>query len=320
MTGPVQIDTRVLDGLTLPRIALGCGGFGGVGSAPAFFGQGLSDDQAATLMDAAWELGITHFDTADAYGGGRSERAIGAWIRARGVRPTLTTKTFNPVSEGGDSGLAPPRVRRAIADSLKRLGVEQVECYLAHEPDPAVAIEDTLAVFSELRAEGQLGAFGVSNFDPSALERALDCATPPVAVQNGCSLLERRDEAELLPLCAQRAVGYIAFSPLAGGWLTGKYRRAAPYPSGSRMMQRPEPYLALATDATFDALEELERLAQARGCSIAATALAWLLADERIAQVVVGPSTPEHLAPVREALEQPMGAAERELLSELFSP
>src|SRR6266705_5064978 len=96
-------------GVTVPRVALGCGNFGGVGSAPEFFGQGLTQDQALALMDAAWELGITHFDTADAYGGGRSERAIGQWIRSRGVRPLLTTKTFNPMSAGGDHGLAPER-------------------------------------------------------------------------------------------------------------------------------------------------------------------------------------------------------------------
>src|ERR1700704_3788132 len=96
--------------LELPRIALGCGNFGGVGSAPEFFGQGLSQDQALELMDAAWQAGITHFDTADAYGGGRSEQAIGEWIRSRGVRPRLTTKTFNPMRSGADSGLRPERI------------------------------------------------------------------------------------------------------------------------------------------------------------------------------------------------------------------
>ena len=123
-------------GQTIPRIALGCGNFGGVGSAPAFFGQGLSDDEAFALMDAAWELGITHFDTADAYGGGRSERAIGAWMRARGVRPALTTKTFNPMDDGADQGLAPERIARQLDSSLERLGVDHVELYLAHDFDP----------------------------------------------------------------------------------------------------------------------------------------------------------------------------------------
>src|SRR5580704_5621799 len=95
----------------LARIALGCGNFGGVGSAPAFFGQGISESGAFALMDAAWEAGIRHFDTADAYGGGRSETTIGKWIAARGVRPTLTTKTFNPMTAGADHGLAPERIK-----------------------------------------------------------------------------------------------------------------------------------------------------------------------------------------------------------------
>ena len=125
--------------LPLPRVSLGCGNFGGVGSAPAFFGQGTSADDARELMDAAWELGITHFDTADAYGGGRSESMIGDWIRSRGVRPMLTTKTFNPMDAGADHGLAPERIARQLEDSLERLGVDYVDLYLAHDFDPGRA-------------------------------------------------------------------------------------------------------------------------------------------------------------------------------------
>ena len=109
-----------LSGLTISRVALGCGNFGGVGSAPAFFGQGLTQDQAFELMDAAWEFGLTHFDTADAYGGGRSETAIGRWIASRGVRPQLTTKTFNPMRAGADHGLKPERITRQLQSSLWR--------------------------------------------------------------------------------------------------------------------------------------------------------------------------------------------------------
>src|SRR5450755_3610144 len=114
MAETLEIERRSFgrDGLTIPRIALGCGNFGGVGSAPEFFGQGLTDDQALRLMDAAWEFGITGFDTADAYGGGRSERVIGRWIASRGLRPRLTTKTYNPVQAGADSGLKPERIAR----------------------------------------------------------------------------------------------------------------------------------------------------------------------------------------------------------------
>ena len=117
MTSTLEIEHRPLGRTdqTIPRIALGCGNFGGVGSAPAFFGQGQNEQEAIALMDAAWELGITHFDTADAYGGGRSEAAIGRWIKARGIRPGLTTKTYNPMDTGADHGLAPARINRQFA-------------------------------------------------------------------------------------------------------------------------------------------------------------------------------------------------------------
>jgi aryl-alcohol dehydrogenase-like predicted oxidoreductase len=124
----------------------------------------------------------------------------------------------------------------------------------------------------------------------------------------------------VLPLCERRGVAYLVFSPLAGGWLTGKYRRREPYPAGSRMTQRPEPYASLAaSDRTFDALEALEAFAQRRGMSMAGAALAWLLADSRITQVVVGPGRPEHLDPVAQALAQPLSADEARSLQKTFA-
>jgi aryl-alcohol dehydrogenase-like predicted oxidoreductase len=299
-----------MPGLTVARIALGCGNFGGVGSAPAFFGQGLTEDQAFELMDAAWESGIDWFDTADAYGGGRSERAIGRWMAARGVRPRLTTKTFNRMEADADQGLKPDRIGRQLRSSLDRLGVDHVELYLAHEFDPDVPLAETLGTFGAAQADGLIGAYGVSNFDAAQLEAAL-AAGAPRAVQNSYSLLARRDEREVLPLCAGRGVAYLAFSPLAGGWLTGKYRRGAAYPAGSRMTQRPEPYREFVTGPTFDALDRLQAIAANRGTSMAGLALGWLLAGDRVAQVVIGPGRPEHLAPVAEALRHPVTAAER---------
>ena len=297
-------------GLTVSRIALGCGNFGGVGSAPEFFGQGLSEDQAFELMDAAWESGIGWFDTADAYGGGRSERAIGRWMASRGVRPRLTTKTFNPMAAGADHGLEPDRIARQLRSSLDRLGVDRVELYLAHEYDPDVPVAESLRALGAAQSDGLIGAYGVSNFDASQLTAALVAGTPQ-AVQNSYSLLARQDERELLPLCAARGVAYLAFGPLAGGWLTGKYRRGAPYPAGSRMTQRPEPYQEFVTGLTFDALDRLQAIAANRGTSLAGLALGWLLADDRVAQVVIGPGRPDHLAPVAEALRLPVTGAER---------
>jgi len=304
-----------MPGLTVARIALGCGNFGGIGSAPEFFGQGLTEDQAFGLMDAAWESGIVHFDTADAYGGGRSEQAIGRWIRSRGVRPRLTTKTFNPMQAGADHGLEPDRIARQLRSSLDRLGVDQVDLYLAHDYDPAAPLAETLGAFGAAQDDGLIGAYGVSNFDARQLAAAL-AAGAPQAIQNSYSLLARQDEPEVLPLCAERGLAYLAFSPLAGGWLTGKYRRDVPYPAGSRMTQRPEPYRDLVTDRTFEALGRLEAIAAGRGTSLAGLALAWLLADERLAQIVIGPGRPEHLAPVSEALDHPLTQQERRTVTD----
>ncbi len=287
--------------LTVSRIALGCGNFGGIGSAPEFFGQGLSEDQALELMDAAWEFGITHFDTADAYGGGRSELSIGRWIRSRGVRPQLTTKTYNPMQAGADRGLRPERIARQLRTSLERLGVDHVELYLAHEFDPEVPLPASFGAFDQAQAEGTIRAYGVSNFDAPQLAASL-AAGAPQAIQNSYSLLAGQDEQDLLALCAEREVAYLAFSPLAGG---------EQFPSGSRMSQRPEPYRGLVTGRTFDALARLQAMASSRGISMAGLALAWLLADERVTQIVIGPGRPEHLAPVGEALKHPLTAEEQ---------
>jgi aryl-alcohol dehydrogenase-like predicted oxidoreductase len=295
-----------------PRVILGCGNFGGIGSAPAFFGQGETLEQAFELMDAASEAGITWFDTADAYGGGRSETYIGEWIRSRrpeGLR--LTTKTFNPMGEGEDHGLAPARVRRQIDASLQRLGVERVDLYLAHEWDPDVPVAELAGVLEELVAAGKVGAYGLSNVEGAQLSESLEAGSF-AAVQNSYSLLDREAERDVLPLCAANGLGFQAFSPLAGGWLTGKYRRDAPAPQGSRMTMRPGPYEHLRDDRVYDALEGLER----RG-DPATLALAWLLADDRVS-VVLGPRNPAHLAPALAALERPLSEAERGELSELF--
>jgi aryl-alcohol dehydrogenase-like predicted oxidoreductase len=295
-----------------PRLILGCGNFGGIGSAPAFFEKGDGLEQAFDLMDAAWSNGITWFDTADAYGGGRSETYIGEWIRSR--RPdglSLTTKTFNPMDEGEDHGLAPERVRRQIDTSLRRLGVERVDLYLAHAWDPDVPVAELAGVFEELAAAGKIGAYGLSNVGGAELREALGVGAF-AAVQSSYSLLDREVEQEVLPLCAEHGLWFQVHSPLMGGWLTGKYRRDAPAPEGSRMTLRSGPYEHLRDDRVYDALEKLER----RG-DPATLAFAWLLGDERVS-VVLGPRRPEQLEPAFAALANPLTRDERDSLSAEF--
>ncbi len=279
---------------------------------PSLFGRGDTQEQAFDLLDAAYEAGLTWLDTADAYGGGRSETYIGAWLSSRrpeGVR--ITTKTFAPMDEGEDHGLAPARVRRQIDTSLARLGVERVDLYLAHAWDPDVPVAEVAGVFEELVAAGKIGAYGLSNVGAGELAAGLE-AGAFAAVQNSYSLLDRDVEPDLLPLCADRGVWFQAFSPLCGGWLTGKYRRGEDAPEGSRMTLRGGPYEHLRTDAVFDALEELERCGD-----MATLALAWLLSAPNVS-VVIGPRRPEQLAPALAALERPLSPVERDELSALF--
>ena len=138
-------------------------------------------------------------------------------------------------------------------------------------------------------------------------------------VQNAYSLLERADERELLPLCADQGLGYTPFSPLAGGWLTGKYRAAAAYPAGSRMTLRPEPYARFQNEATFRALERFAAEAERRGVSMSGLALAWVMSAPLVTAPIVGPRQPEHLEPVREALALALTPAERDEIGGIFS-
>jgi len=315
-------------GIAISRIVLGCGNFGGIGSSPALFGQGTAKEEAFRIMDVAWDRGITTFDTADAYGGGRSESFIGEWLATKGPevrdRIVIATKTFNPMDEGQDRGLGRARIRRQVETSLRRLGVERVALYLPHAFDPETPQEETLQAFADLLRAGRIGAVGASNFTGEQLAEAVELAAleglPRYEwVQNGFSLLEQGDRESVFPVCREHGLGYTPSSPLAGGWLTGKYRRGEPPPVGSRMTLRPGPYVGYANDRVFDALEALEREAVDRGVSTAALALAWTLAQPEPTGVVVGPGRADHLAAAFEALEIRLSPAERDQLTEVFS-
>ena len=311
------MERRHLGTVEVSRIILGCGNFGGIGSAPEFFGQGENEEEAFRIMDAAWSLGITMFDTADAYGGGRSETMIGKWISSRGQHPQLTTKTFNPMEKGADHGLSRSRVTRQIESSLDRLGVDNVDLYLAHEFDPDTPLEETVATFAGLVEVGLIKSWGVSNVSAEQLRSILALAKP-AAVQNSYSLLERSDEAEVLGLCDAFDVAYTPFSPLAGGWLTGKYKRNQPAPAGSRMTMRPEPYEHLQTDRIFDALERFAEIAARRGTDSSTLAIGWTLAQTRVTAVVVGPRRPQPRDAAGRAADLPLTKTEADDLAALF--
>jgi aryl-alcohol dehydrogenase-like predicted oxidoreductase len=294
-------------------ISLGCGNFGGVGSAPEFFGQGIAHDEAFAIMDRAWDAGISWFDTADAYGGGTSETWIGEWMRERGHRPVLTTKVFNPMSAGADAGLAPDRIRRQVESSLSRLGVDRIDLYLAHEPDESVPLADTIAAFEQLREGGLIAAWGLSNYDAGGVREAQAHGHPSL-VQNSYSLL---DQDPTRDLCRGEGIRYVPFGPLAGGWLTGKYRRGEAVPEGSRKTPRPGPYERYRDDRVFDALEALAAEAETRGVDMAALAFAWVLAT--CDGAVCGPNRAAHLDPILAARELELSQDDVERIGGFFA-
>jgi len=194
---------------------LGCGNFGGIGSAPELFGEGESREEAFALMDAAWAAGINVFDTAASYGGGRSESWVGAWRREREKPVLLSTKVYWSVTgDPDDRGLGRERILRELDGSLGRLGTERVDLYLTHEPDEETPIEETLRALDEIVRAGKAGAIGASNLDGAGLEEALETSTRLGLarygwVQNEYSLLRREAEAEILPVCAREGLGFL---------------------------------------------------------------------------------------------------------------
>jgi aryl-alcohol dehydrogenase-like predicted oxidoreductase len=315
-------------GLKVSRLGLGCGNFGGVGSDPRFYGQGEGETEAFALMDRALEMGIDFFDTADAYGGGRSESFIGRWLKTKdaGVvdRILVSSKAFNPVGDGpNDRGLSRRHLKRQVERSLKRLGIERLDMFLIHEPDPETPLEETLEALDDLIHAGKIHYIGASNVEAWRLAKALGVSHENRVnrfewVQNGYSLLERAPERDLFPLCAEKSLGFTPFSPLAGGWLTGKYASAESFPAGSRMTLRPEPYAHLRNERVLRALAAFGERARARGVSMAALAIAWVLSHPRTTAVILGPRRPEHLDPGEEALSIVLTEAERLDLASLF--
>ncbi len=315
-------------GLKVSRLGLGCGNFGGIGSAAAFYGMGESEPEAFTLMDRAWDAGINFFDTADAYGGGRSEMFIGRWLKEKGSRVRdlllVSSKVFNPVGEGpNDRGLSRRHIMRQVDTSLRRLQTDRLDMYLIHEPDPETRLDETLRALDDLIRMGKVLYMGASNIEAWRLARALWISdkhglSPFEWVQNSYSLLDLAPEREVFPLCANQGLGFTAFSPLAGGWLTGKYQSDSPYPRGSRMTLRPEPYQHLANESTFRGLATLADEARSRGVDMSTLALAWVLHHPLMTAAIIGPRCPAHLDSALTAFTVTLSAEESARLKGLF--
>ena len=264
--------------LDVSRVGLGCNQFG----------RKLDRDATRAVVDAALEVGVTFFDTADVYGSGESERFIGAALGERRAGVVLGTKFGQDTSVPGLGG-SRDHMRRALEASLERLGTDVIDLYTYHRPDGVTPLEETLAAMQELVDEGRVRWLGLSNVDAVQVAAAAASGVTVVAVQNHYSLLHRDDDAEVLPLCVHHGIGYVPYFPLASGLLTGKYRRGEPAPAGSRLAGRQ------IDERDLETVEALERVGAERGRGILELAVGGLASIPGVASVIAGATSPKQV-------------------------
>ncbi|MFF3651673.1 aldo/keto reductase [Streptomyces sp. NPDC002181] len=298
-------------GLQVSAVGLGCNNFGGR----------LDAQATRAVVDAALDAGITLLDTADIYGGrGGSERHLGQALKGRRDQVVLATKfgyagmsmEYGPAA-GSLGGRA--YVRRAVEESLRRLDTDHIDLYQLHSPDPATPVAETLAALTELVAEGKIRYIGHSNFSGWQLAAAAHVAretgaAPFVSAQNEWSLLQRSAERELVPAAVHYGLGVLPYFPLANGLLTGKIRRGAAVPAGSRLEGRD----GYVTEERLDTVEALAAVADKHGRSILELAIGWLSAQPGCSSVIAGATSPEQVRANAAVGDRPL---EPELLAEI---
>jgi len=284
-------------GLTVSVVSLGCNNFGGNASgAPGGTVYGLLDlEQTRSVVDAAFDAGITFFDTADVYAQGGSERLLGSILKDRRHQVVIGTKWGSGMEHRPDIAWGSRRyIRQAVEASLGRLQTDYIDLYQMHWPDPRTPVDETLAALHELVLEGKVRYIGSSHFTGWEVADADWLARQAgherlISAQNHYSLLARQAEAELIPACTHFGVGLLPYFPLANGLLTGKYGRNKPMPTGTRLAGR------VIDDATYDRIEALEAYAAERGRSILDVAIGALAANPVVASVITGATRPSQI-------------------------
>ena len=288
------------------RIIFGCGNFGGIGSSPSLRSAGDSEEKALQLLDHARRVGITRFDTANTYGGGASEIILGKWLRAQGpsfIRAAqIATKVGNPHGcPPGDTPLSRSQVAHHLDVSLRRLGVERIDLYYIHEFDEVTPLEETLEAMTRAIEAGKVDRFGISNASLADVQAVRGSAGQDLAarfeyVQNEYNLLATTDTDALIPYCARHGLRYTAFSPLAGGLLTGKYRLGEAPPTGSRLAHARDIYAGYLNQQSFALIDELKRTADAEGQTMPEAALRFVLDTPGVDGLIVAPRRAEQFA------------------------
>jgi aryl-alcohol dehydrogenase-like predicted oxidoreductase len=275
--------TNQIGSLKVTAVGLGCNNFG----------WRMEEKDSARVIHAALDAGINFFDTADIYGGTKSEEILGRALK--GERAIVATK-FGMEVDPQRKGAKPDYVKRACEDSLKRLGFERIDLYQLHQPDPSVPIADTLGALDELVRAGKVREIGCSNFSAAQLREARRTAKGArfVSVQNQYSVLHRDDEPEVLPEAAEEELAYLPFFPLESGLLSGKYQPGKEPPAGARLSSGGMKNRFL-TEAKVAGAEKLRAFAESRGRTLLELAFGYLLAHKPVASVIAGATTVEQV-------------------------
>lgn len=287
------METRKIGSLEVTLVGLGCNNFG----------MRIDEEQSGRVVHAALDAGINVFDTADVYGGTRSEQYLGRALGRRRDDVVIATKFVAPVDDNPAHGGASARwVAEAVEGSLRRLGTDRIDLYQQHFPDPNVPIEETLGALDKLVRDGKVREIGSSNFsgeqidDADALSERAGLARF-VSAQNHFNLLHRDPLRDVVPACVRHGLGVLPYFPLASGLLTGKYERGAAAPAGTRLSTMPDDRTArIMSDRNFDTLEELTTFARARDHTVLDLAFAWLAAQPAMGSVIAGATKPEQVA------------------------
>ncbi|HEV8574834.1 MAG TPA: aldo/keto reductase [Dehalococcoidia bacterium] len=295
-------------GLQVSAAGLGCNNFG----------MRIDKEQTAVVVNRALELGVNFFDTANIYGGTRSEEFLGAALGDRRKKVVVATKFVGPAGEGPlYKGASRAAIFRAIEDSLRRLGTDWIDLYQIHFPDVSTPIEATLRALEDLVRQGKILYYGCSNFsgwqvaEAQAITRNHNLS-PLISAQNEYNLLDRRIERELVPACEAEGLGVLPYFPLASGFLSGKYRQGERPPEGTRIAAWGARGEEILSDRNFAILSGLESFAQARGKTVLDLAIGWLASHTYIPTVISGATKPEQV-------EQNVAAADWRLTPEEMS-
>lgn len=309
----INVQTRPLghSGIQVSVVGLGCNNFG----------RRLDSSQTKAVLDAAIAAGVTFLDTADRYGDTLSEEYMGEALKGRRDEVVLATKFGMDLGDGwqGPRG-AGDYIRHALENSLARLQTDVIDVYWYHRPDGVTPIADTLEALDEVVKAGKVRAIGASNFSAAQIQEADDVArdrglTRFTAIQNEYSLLVRDAETDVLPLCERLNIAFIPYFPLASGLLTGKYRRDAAAPAGTRLAGREE----VATPEQWRTVEALTGYAAERGVTLTQVAIGALLAAPAVASVIAGATKPEQIDANASAAGWTPSAADMAALAQLLN-